>query len=162
MVPGRDPQGVPRCRRGQPAAPGDPRQAVRLLRGPREGERAVTLESNATRGQVVALFQMTAHGSRPRPVTDVKALVDRGLEGDLHSDGLPGKARQVLLVDAGDLSTLGLEPGDLREQITVGQHARTDERPSWIVAGDRRSGAGDYWPVRPLYAYRRPVGPPGR
>ena len=94
----------------------------------------MTLESNATRGQVGALFQMTAHGSRPRPVTDVKALVDRGLEGDLHSDGLPGKARQVLLVDAGDLSTLGLEPGDLREQITVSMPGLMNAPPGSLLA----------------------------
>ena len=70
-------------------------------------------------GKVVALFLQDAHGERPRAVSQARALLEQGLEGDLHGKRHPGNPRQVLLVDAGDLAPLGLQPGDLREQITV-------------------------------------------
>jgi MOSC domain-containing protein YiiM len=41
-----------------------------------------------------------------------------GLEGDRHAGREEGK-RQVLLAEAGDLRDLGLDPGDLREQVTL-------------------------------------------
>jgi len=49
---------------------------------------------------------------------EVKAVVDSGLEGDIHSHKPRGR-RQVLLVNGGVLAALDLRPGDLREQITV-------------------------------------------
>ena len=70
-------------------------------------------------GEVVALFDQQEKGEQPRAVAEATALPGRGLAGDMHAARQPGSRRQVLLVDQGDLSLLGLKPGDLREQITV-------------------------------------------
>lgn len=71
------------------------------------------------RGTVVNLQLVARHGERPRAVVEVRALVDHGLEGDIHGKTKPGSRRQVLLADRGTLEGLGLRPGDLRDQITV-------------------------------------------
>jgi len=70
-------------------------------------------------GTVVNLQLVSRHGERPRGVLEVRALVDHGLEGDIHGKTKPGSRRQVLLTDRGTLDALGLRPGDLRDQITV-------------------------------------------
>jgi len=49
---------------------------------------------------------------------EVTAIVDAGIDGDIHSHKAKGR-RQVLLVDLGVLQAAGLTPGALREQITV-------------------------------------------
>lgn len=72
------------------------------------------------RGTVVALHLVRSHGQRPQSVPQATATVGRGLNGDLHGKTrTPGSRRQVLIVDRADLLRLGLQPGDLREQITV-------------------------------------------
>ena len=53
------------------------------------------------------------------PAPQARALLERGLEGDSHSQRQPGRRRQVLLLDASTLDHFDLHPGDLREQITV-------------------------------------------
>lgn len=70
-------------------------------------------------GIVVGLFLQTEHGSRGQSVEQATAVVGQGIEGDLHSQGRPGRPRQVLLAAEEDLVLFGLRPGDLREQITV-------------------------------------------
>ena len=55
--------------------------------------------------------------SMPRPVGSAQALEDQGLEGDRHARR--GNRRSVLLVESEVLDELGLEPGVIREQITV-------------------------------------------
>ena len=70
-------------------------------------------------GRVLSLQLLTAHGTRPRPVPEVRALVGRGLDGDIHGKTKPDSRRQVLIVDRATLLAMGLGPGDLREQITV-------------------------------------------
>jgi len=70
-------------------------------------------------GTVLSLHLQPAHGARPRPVPEVRALVGRGLDGDLHGKSTPDSRRQVLIVDRATLAAMGLRPGDLREQITV-------------------------------------------
>ena len=86
----------------------------------------MTLEQPASRstggttaGRIVALHVSPGPGSRstPRPVVSATALEDRGLDGDRHAR--PGTRRSVLLVEAEVLDALGLEPGVIREQITV-------------------------------------------
>ncbi len=68
-------------------------------------------------GSVVALHpNRTRH--RPLDRVDTVRATAQGIEGDIHAGRSRGR-RQVLLMDAGDLRTLGLCPGDLREQITV-------------------------------------------
>ena len=72
------------------------------------------------RGAVVGLHLLRAHGERPESVSQAVATVGRGLDGDLHGKTrAPGSRRQLLIVDRADLVRLGLQPGDLREQITV-------------------------------------------
>lgn len=72
-----------------------------------------------TDGTVLSLQILTHHGERPRAVADVRALPGHGLEGDIHGKSRSGSSRQVLIVDRTTLETMGLRPGDLREQITV-------------------------------------------
>ncbi len=75
--------------------------------------------NHATSGRVISLQILVGHRERPEPVRRAKALVDHGLEGDVHGKKKAGSHRQVLIVDRATLQELGLQPGDLREQITV-------------------------------------------
>jgi hypothetical protein len=52
----------------------------------------------------------------PRGVDEVLARVGGGLLGDSHAEK---RGRAVLVVDRSVLESLGLHPGDLREQITL-------------------------------------------
>ncbi|MGH2400208.1 MAG: MOSC domain-containing protein [bacterium] len=70
-------------------------------------------------GRVLSLQLLTAHGTPPRSVPEVRALVGRGLDGDIHGKAKPDSRRQVLIVDAATLAVMGLQPGALREQITI-------------------------------------------
>jgi MOSC domain-containing protein YiiM len=47
----------------------------------------------------------------------VQALSDHGLEGCAHAR--PGQSRQVLFASADHLRTVGVEPGRIRENLTV-------------------------------------------
>jgi MOSC domain-containing protein YiiM len=88
--------------------------------------------SNAptTTGRVIGLHVLSAHGERPQPRSEVRALVGQGLEGDLHGKGrAAGTGRQVLLMDRQTLEASGLGPGDLREQITV-EFAALEDLPA--------------------------------
>lgn len=71
------------------------------------------------RGAVVSLQIITEHREKPSRVHQVRALVDHGLEGDVHGKKRAGSRRQILILDGGVLQAFGLQPGDLREQITV-------------------------------------------
>ena len=66
---------------------------------------------------VVALFLCPARRAPLTAVPRVQALADTGLEGDRHARR--GSRRQVLLMPAEVLDQLELEPGDVREQVTV-------------------------------------------
>lgn len=71
-------------------------------------------------GRVISLQVLRVHGERPQPRPAVRFLVGQGVEGDLHGKGrAAGSDRQVLLVDRQTLEAFGLQPGDLREQVTV-------------------------------------------
>lgn len=52
----------------------------------------------------------------PVLVDELVARVGGGLEGDVHAHR---ESRAVLVVDKVTLDAFGLEPGDLREQITI-------------------------------------------
>ena len=69
-------------------------------------------------GKVLSLQLVTKHGKPLQPVDSVKALVGHGLEGDVHSKRVSTK-RQVHVLDIRVLGSVGLQPGDLRDQITV-------------------------------------------
>ena len=68
---------------------------------------------NAT---VVGLQLHERHGEHPRAVDEVVGRVGGGIEGDSHAHRTK---RAVVLADRSAHEALGLQPGDLREQITV-------------------------------------------
>ena len=65
---------------------------------------------------VVALHLHERHGEHPRAVDEAVGRVGAGLEGDSHGHR---ERRAVLVVDGSTHAALGLQPGDLREQITI-------------------------------------------
>ncbi len=65
----------------------------------------------------MSLQTKRGHFAPLEPVEAFRATA-LGLDEDKHAGREEGK-RQVLLADAGDLLDLGLEPGALREQVTV-------------------------------------------
>lgn len=70
-----------------------------------------------TPATVVALHLCSSGRAPLKAVDRVVALAEQGLEGDRHAR--PGSRRQVLLMESEVLEALGLEPGDVREQVTV-------------------------------------------
>ena len=69
---------------------------------------------NAT---VVAIHLCKASRAPLVAVDRASAIEEQGLDGDRHAR--PRSRRQVLLVEQETLETLGLAPGDVREQVTV-------------------------------------------
>jgi MOSC domain-containing protein YiiM len=68
-------------------------------------------------GRVVSLQTKREHIAPLEPVEAFRATA-LGLDGDKHAGREEGK-RQILLAEAGDLRDLGLQPGELREQVTL-------------------------------------------
>jgi MOSC domain-containing protein YiiM len=66
---------------------------------------------------VVALFLCRASRAPLAAVDQVEAIADTGLEGDRHAKR--ESRRQVLLMEEETLESLGLAPGEVREQVTV-------------------------------------------
>ena len=66
---------------------------------------------------VVALFLCHASRAALVPVAAVEAAEETGLVGDRHAKR--DSRRQVLLMEQETLDQLGLEPGEVREQVTV-------------------------------------------
>ena len=80
----------------------------------------VTRSASVTaRGTVINLQILPEHRQQPAAVSQVRALVDHGLEGDAHGKKKAGSRRQILILDKSTLQELSLRPGDLREQITI-------------------------------------------
>jgi MOSC domain-containing protein YiiM len=70
-----------------------------------------------------------------REVDEVRAVADKGFEECIH--GRPGSKRQILLMESEVLNELGLDPGDVKENITTMGVNLTD-----LAVGDRlRIGA---------------------
>ena len=65
---------------------------------------------------VVSLQLHEGHGKPMRPVTEVEARAGGGIEGDSH---VQRTKRAVTVVDMTAHESVGVKPGDLREQITV-------------------------------------------
>jgi MOSC domain-containing protein YiiM len=65
---------------------------------------------------VLALFTQKQPGSKPDPQHEVVLIKGGGIQSDIHEHR---KTRSVVLMSTADLNQLGLNPGDLREQITV-------------------------------------------
>ncbi|HEY3126305.1 MAG TPA: hypothetical protein VGK07_04530 [Candidatus Limnocylindria bacterium] len=68
------------------------------------------------KARVVGLHLHERHGEHPRAVAEVVGRVGGGIEGDSHADRTK---RAVVIVDRSTHEALGLQPGDLREQITI-------------------------------------------
>ena len=66
--------------------------------------------------RVVGLHLHERHGEHPRAVDQVVGRVGGGIEGDSHARRAK---RAVVIVDRSAHEALGLQPGDLREQITI-------------------------------------------
>ena len=66
--------------------------------------------------RVIGLQLHERHGEHPRAVTEVIGRAGGGIEGDSHAQSAK---RAVVIVDLSTYEALGLQPGDLREQITV-------------------------------------------
>ena len=66
--------------------------------------------------RVVGLHLHERHGEHPRTVDEAVGRVGGGLEGDSHAHRVK---RAVVIVDRSVHEALGLQPGDLREQITI-------------------------------------------
>ena len=66
--------------------------------------------------RVVSLQLRAEKRGQPAPVSEAVARVGGGLEGDVHAHRA---SRAILVVDRATLDALRLEPGDLREEITV-------------------------------------------
>jgi hypothetical protein len=71
-----------------------------------------------TVGRVVAVWQkLDQDGLPPVRQEAIELVAGKGVVGDRHFGNRKG--RQVLLVETGCLDELGLQPGDLREQVTI-------------------------------------------
>jgi len=66
--------------------------------------------------RVLALQLHEGHGKPMRPVAEAQARVGGGIEGDSH---VSSTKRAVTVVDVSTHESVGVKPGDLREQITV-------------------------------------------
>ena len=66
--------------------------------------------------RVVGLHLHERHGEHPRAVAEIVGRVGGGIEGDSHAHS---QKRAVVIVDSSTHEALGLQPGDLREQITT-------------------------------------------
>ena len=68
-------------------------------------------------GKIVSLQLCVGHREPMAHRDEVVAITGQGLEGDRHAN--PQSHRQVLLMDKGVLDSLDLEPGTIRENITI-------------------------------------------
>ena len=66
--------------------------------------------------KVVSLQLHDGHGKPMRAVAEMQARVGGGIEGDSH---VQRTKRAVTVVDLSTHESVGVKPGDLREQITV-------------------------------------------
>src|SRR5690606_7342796 len=68
-------------------------------------------------GRVVSVQIAPAHRAPMEFLNEAEVRANWGLVGDHHAR--PDSSRQVLLVEAETLERLGLQPGDVRENLTV-------------------------------------------
>ena len=62
------------------------------------------------------LFTQAAHGVSPEPAQQLELVVGGGAKGDQHEHR---KTRSLVIMSLFDINKLGLNPGDLREQVTL-------------------------------------------
>jgi MOSC domain-containing protein YiiM len=66
--------------------------------------------------RVVSLQLHEGHGKPMRAVAQADACIGGGIEGDTHAHR---EKRAVTIVDRSTHDAVGVQPGDLREQITI-------------------------------------------
>ncbi len=80
---------------------------------------------------VMALWTSPGKGRPVHQVEQVRAVENHGLEGCAHAGA--DSARQVLLVESEVLAQLGVEPGQLKENITTAGLALKELRPGTLL-----------------------------
>jgi MOSC domain-containing protein YiiM len=85
--------------------------------------------------EIVGIWRAPAHGEPMESLDAAQAVENHGLEGCAHAR--PGGKRQVLFVAAEDLEAVSVEPGTIRENLTV----RGSDVMRWPVG--QRLTAGD-------------------
>lgn len=82
------------------------------------GETCGSYVEGMMQNRTVASLQLCIQHRKPMSfVTETRAIAELGLEGDLHAR--VGSKRQVLLMDIETLQDFELQPGMVRENITV-------------------------------------------
>ena len=72
-----------------------------------------------TQAQIKGLWLCEGHFEPMKNVEDANVIAGFGIEGNRHSTDGPRKARQILIMDEETLDNFGLEPGQIRENITI-------------------------------------------
>jgi MOSC domain-containing protein YiiM len=67
--------------------------------------------------EIVGIWRAPAHGEPMESLDAAQAVENHGLEGCAHAR--PGGKRQVLFVAAEDLEAVDVDPGVIRENLTV-------------------------------------------
>lgn len=88
---------------------------VELVREHTETSRKIL--NQHTRGTVVSLQLCVKHKQPMKQVTSVRAIANRGLEGDRHA--MPDSSRQVLLLEQETCVEYDFPIGAIRENITT-------------------------------------------
>jgi MOSC domain-containing protein YiiM len=68
-------------------------------------------------GAIVSIQLCPGHRKPMTPVSSAEMVANLGLKGDMHA--IADSSRQVLLIEKETLDTLGLAPGDVKENITT-------------------------------------------
>ena len=68
-------------------------------------------------GEVLHLYVCLVHRLAMKEIEEAEAVTNKGLKGCIH--GRPSSRRQISLMDIETLDLLGVEPGRVKENITV-------------------------------------------
>ena len=98
-------------------------------------------------GSIVNLHIARVKGTPSDPVPSARAISAEGLEGDRSRN--PRNLRQVLVMDQETLARYGLQPGQVKENITVTGLDLTQARQGnvFFIGGGGADGEGDSAPV---------------
>ena len=86
--------------------------------------------NNKITPKVSHLFLKTSHGSPMEPVDNVNVIAGEGLSNDISRGR---RLRQILIIDSHILDEFDLEPGILRENITVEGISISNTTPGTII-----------------------------
>src|SRR5213594_2974052 len=88
-------------------------------------------------GRVIGLHLLIEHQQRPEPVRRARALVDLGLEGDVHGKKKAGSHRQVLIVDRATLEALAYSRETCENRLPSNSPRWTRCPPAQCCASER-------------------------